>query len=298
MLCDDCVEQLIATYEFVNKLIKSEEIFVEQSNEAQRTLPASTPPTVVTDKTDEYEMVYINNEMELNKELYANAENVADELAKENTVNDIVEEQILEIDVDMVGADENIHITDVQPQKPTKKSLSLLKKNYTDKSDNIAGNLQRSNVFVTVPQYTVNTQIVDDECDSIQSKTIKTIDVSAIRIAQNHIPDCDEIETDDKEYVSDSIMYMCQYCPKAFSTSHHLLVHTRKSHVCLYCCAGFNKVIDLHKHVKEEHNKFGCPLCAKEFNSNSNLRAHIKRVHNVKLPSHMGFLTVKSDEVN
>lgn len=91
--------------------------------------------------------------------------------------------------------------------------------------------------------------------------------------------------------------YVCRYCPRGFSTPHHLIKHTRKSHVCQFCLEGFVKSTDLQQHVRDTHNEFRCPFCPRMFAKNGSLRAHIKRVHNVQLPANVSLLTLTDDEM-
>ncbi|XP_017488755.1 PREDICTED: zinc finger and BTB domain-containing protein 49 [Rhagoletis zephyria] len=79
-------------------------------------------------------------------------------------------------------------------------------------------------------------------------------------------------------------IYVCKYCPQAFTAPCFLLTHARKSHVCKYCSKGFIKTPDLFAHVKQAHQEHKCGICDKEFSTNGNLRAHIRRVHRSKTP--------------
>lgn len=74
-------------------------------------------------------------------------------------------------------------------------------------------------------------------------------------------------------------IYVCKYCPQAFTAPCFLLTHARKSHVCKHCCKAFVKTADLFAHLRESHTDFKCKYCGKELSSNGNLRAHIRRIH-------------------
>lgn len=90
-----------------------------------------------------------------------------------------------------------------------------------------------------------------------------------------------------------SIVYMCTYCTKAFATTHHLMVHTRKNHVCQFCMRTFGRPSELHLHMREAHRtvRYLCALCERDFRGNSNLRFHMKHTHMVSLPASWSLLS-------
>lgn len=165
--------------------------------------------------------------------------------------------------------------------------------------------------YIAVPQFNISNQIVkssglDEENSNnlvdglvtlstpCPTTTIKTLDVTAVRVNRNSVISFDPKDINsDSEMESERSMYMCKYCPKAFSTSHHLILHTRKSHVCQYCLEGFGKITELQRHVKQHHRKFDCAICMKEFGSNSNLRAHMKRKHSIICPPNVCLMSME-----
>lgn len=74
-------------------------------------------------------------------------------------------------------------------------------------------------------------------------------------------------------------IYVCKYCPQAFTAPCFLLTHARKQHICQHCSKAFIKTTDLYAHLRESHTDFKCKYCGKQLSSNGNLRAHIKRIH-------------------
>lgn len=95
-----------------------------------------------------------------------------------------------------------------------------------------------------------------------------------------------------KQPAAQSIVYMCTYCTKAFTTAHHLLVHTRKNHVCQFCLRTFDRPAALHQHMRLAHRtvRYLCALCERDFRGNSNLRYHLRQVHEVALPASWSLL--------
>lgn len=138
----------------------------------------------------------------------------------------------------------------------------------------------------------------DDERETVNEsnrKNVKTLTPSAfIPPDLNEINDfcMSPMESDGDGHS----IYKCNHCLKAFAAPYHLMVHMRKSHICQYCWATFDKTNDLYDHVKESHKTFTCLLCNKEFQSNGNLRQHMRKNHSISLPAHISLLNVS--EIN
>lgn len=154
-----------------------------------------------------------------------------------------------------------------------------------------------SKTFVTRNEPIDGVDLVDDDTKDTTT-AVRTLDVNMVRLSGSDAENLnfDSIQPVHKtEEDNGTTMYVCKYCPKAFSTSYHLILHSRKSHVCQFCLQGFPKVAELHRHVKEAHNEFDCPFCDRVFVCNSNLRAHIRRTHNVSLPANVSLMTLDKD---
>lgn len=148
--------------------------------------------------------------------------------------------------------------------------------------------------FVTRNEPVDGIDLADDGTKE-NTTAVRTLDVNMVPLSGSdagHLNfDCIQ-PVHQTEEDNGTSMYVCKYCPKAFSTSYHLILHSRKSHVCQFCLQGFPKVAELHRHVKETHNEFECPFCDRVFVCNSNLRAHIRRTHNVRLPANVSLMTL------
>lgn len=134
---------------------------------------------------------------------------------------------------------------------------------------------------------------VDEDDDSQESyrKKIKTLKPSAV--IPPDLAKINELCMSPMEIDNDTqSIFKCSHCPKAFSSSHHLMIHMRKSHMCQYCLSTFSKINDLYSHVKEMHKTFDCLLCSKEFQSNGNLRQHMRKNHSIFLPAHISLLNI------
>lgn len=147
------------------------------------------------------------------------------------------------------------------------------------------------------------TDVMNDEiyCDDgmgsgdniIHRKQVKTLKPSAIIPADlNKINELLSMSPLEDDTDPKSTIFKCSHCPKAYAAPHHLMVHLRKSHLCQYCLATFEKINDLYGHVKEMHRTFECLLCGKEFQSNGNLRQHMRKHHTIFLPAHISLLSV------
>ncbi|XP_055692430.1 histone-lysine N-methyltransferase PRDM16 [Lutzomyia longipalpis] len=122
---------------------------------------------------------------------------------------------------------------------------------------------------------------------------LKTLDVTGVVFSMSN-PGVLEQDVVEAEQDKDD-MYLCRYCPKSFSTAHHLMMHTRKAHMCQFCLQGFTKLDDLHIHIENEHKRFECHFCPREFTCNNNLRTHIKKRHGVPLPAYVSLITVEKE---
>ncbi|XP_050312556.1 zinc finger protein 675-like isoform X2 [Anthonomus grandis grandis] len=80
--------------------------------------------------------------------------------------------------------------------------------------------------------------------------------------------------------------YSCERCPQRFLTSSTLWQHIKyhegvKSNMCSYCGKGFITKTDLTNHEKKHLNlrEYKCDLCSKTFNTHKNIRTHKLIVH-------------------
>ncbi|XP_055703485.1 PR domain zinc finger protein 15-like [Phlebotomus papatasi] len=124
---------------------------------------------------------------------------------------------------------------------------------------------------------------------------LKMLDVTGMMISLNNHHGVLQHELVESEHDKDD-MYLCRYCPKSFTTAHHLMMHTRKSHMCQFCLLGFAKVDDLHVHIEQDHHRFECHFCPREFSCNNNLRMHLKKRHGIALPAYVSLITVEKQE--
>ncbi|XP_075149761.1 uncharacterized protein LOC142223793 isoform X2 [Haematobia irritans] len=100
------------------------------------------------------------------------------------------------------------------------------------------------------------------------------------------------VNTDERLASSDEAIYMCQYCPQAFTKSDFLKTHVLKTHVCNFCTQAFKLATDLYRHIRESHSEHRCVICQKVLSSTTNLRHHIKRIHQIKLPPKVTLLDI------
>ncbi|XP_037031247.1 transcriptional regulator ovo [Bradysia coprophila] len=258
MICANCANRLASAYDFAMKVSDSDKRFVDLFDESS--------VSKIIECVDEVESAVSPQIVQFNE--MADISNV-DELDDSITVSDH----------DQQDYDESCYV--VKTGRTMQNRLSEGIGNY-----------------VAVPQYTITTQPqeVDMSDISLLSKDrttpviVKTVDVAAVHIASDNLDFNDSFLCKDYENDKDS-MYMCKYCPKAFASSHHLIVHTKKSHVCQFCLKGFRLPTELYEHIRT-HKDFRCHICKKPFNTNSNLRSHLRKIHNLKLPANTSLLTL------
>lgn len=85
-------------------------------------------------------------------------------------------------------------------------------------------------------------------------------------------------------------VYICQYCPQAFSNMEYLKTHIQSSHVCKFCTQGFTFSKDLFKHLRIQHTENKCAICHKIYSSNTNLRHHQRKIHGLNIPAKMSII--------
>ncbi|XP_071980246.1 zinc finger protein Gfi-1b [Engystomops pustulosus] len=96
-------------------------------------------------------------------------------------------------------------------------------------------------------------------------------------------PDYDHPINYSLEFTSSMDNYNCVKCSKAFSTSHGLEVHVRRSHsgtrpfVCDTCGKSFGHAVSLEQHlnVHSQERSFECKMCGKTFKRSSTLSTHL-----------------------
>lgn len=261
MVCANCANRLAEAYDFAMKVSESDKRFVELFDESST--------SKIIEYVDEVEFVTNPEIIQINEQTDMAEMSIVDELDDGIIVSD-------DDDSQEYAEDDNYVI---KTSSATRKRLS----------DSDSGN------FVSVPQYTITTQhqLVDDIFVSKDRATpviVKTVDVAAVHISGDNLDFNDSFLCKDYDNDTNS-MYLCKYCPKAFASSHHLIVHTKKSHVCQFCLQGFQQATELYEHIRT-HKDFRCHVCKKRFNSNSNLRSHLRKIHNLKLPANTSLLTV------
>lgn len=299
ILNNDIIYENIDDEENLNNEIKTNDITIINIDESN--------VTTIDDYYDDDNINLVNNDNDVS---YNENDISCERDYAQDIVNNDENNEILIDDISLLEVEE-------EPPKP--------RRQYKKRKPNVIINNKspsiKPNCFVGLPKYTLtayntnNKQIINKSNSTTEtvpikpeeivlaseavisttgilkkssSKCIKQIDVSAVRLLDGHL----NFDYDVPEKDSSTSMYLCKYCPKAFSSPYHLIFHTRKSHVCQYCLQGFTKAQDLHKHVKE-HNSFECSFCNKIFGTNSNLRAHCKKIHNVLIPAHVAFIPMQ-----
>lgn len=206
MICGTCANRLASAYDFAMIVSESDKRFVDLFDDSS------------TSKMIEYvdEVEFISNPEIIQVKDVAETSNV-DELDDSITVSD--------------------HDNYVDDSYVIKTARTARKRQLSDSYD--------TTNYVAVPQYTITTQQQSiDVTDVFLSKdrttplVVKTVDVAAVHVTSDNLDFNDSLLCKDYENDKDS-MYLCKYCPKAFASSHHLIVHTKKSHVCQFCLQGF-----------------------------------------------------------
>lgn len=208
-----------------------------------------------------------------------------DEVAKQNDSITTEELQPAEETVQSVPMEITEQTTVEQPKSAKKRSSPKKTPTTTGK------------YCIALPRFVFTQQSPNETMDDsgASSKRTKVLDVEAVEIKYGDLQDIPK-DIDIVDSDNDSIetpIYACKYCPKAYSTQNHLILHTRKCHLCQYCLQGFVQIADLHAHNKEAHSEFDCYVCpAKKFYSSSSLRGHMKRNHGISLPVHVSLLSI------
>lgn len=143
----------------------------------------------------------------------------------------------------------------------------------------------------SAPGTLLNSNSIDDN-EEVAVSDVRIMNYETVEVKAGNI---DLIDQNPKSElpIDDSRVYLCQYCPRAFSSSAFLIAHVRKTHGCKFCASVFEKATELYAHIREAHSKFQCVVCSKEFISNSNMRNHLKNVHKVKVPPNVSLISYK-----
>lgn len=199
-------------------------------------------------------------------------------------------------------------------EQPAKRKRSVRNSTKTSPKDKQIATTSGNYQNVALPHFVISNNSQSEEDDDIESnmnmsdviidesmrkQKFKTMSVSAFKLNadgdsnSNDLHNLDKLCSPSPSQDDGRSIFKCTYCPKAFSTPYHLMIHTRKSHVCQHCLQGFDKPTDLYKHIKEKHNQFECLLCGRVFKSNSNLRQHMRKMHSIFLPAHVSLLNLE-----
>lgn len=134
----------------------------------------------------------------------------------------------------------------------------------------------------------------NDDTDEVAVSDVRVMNYETVEVKAGNI-DLFNQPPESELPIDDSRVYLCQYCPRAFSSSAFLIVHVQKTHGCKFCGSIFEKAKELHAHIREAHSKFECVVCGKEFTSNSNMRNHLKNVHKLKVPANVSLISYKKN---
>lgn len=139
--------------------------------------------------------------------------------------------------------------------------------------------------------------IKDDEQNYCLPQQMLTVNLKAVELKD--IENLQNSQTLDSES-NEPAIYVCQYCPQAFTKSDYLKTHIQKCHVCKFCTQAFSITEELFKHLREIHTEHKCVICHKVLSSQTNLRHHIRRVHRINLPAKVTLLDFikSSSQVN
>ncbi|GAB0090829.1 hypothetical protein DMENIID0001_055930 [Sergentomyia squamirostris] len=270
-LCEECTLELTAAFQFLLKVGKAEE-YVENQEKQEKIESFEVPEDIVEPPVKEVEVSY---DSDYKMETLENVEKVPPMIIMEPPSNPGPSkkkspqktlpvnhpQQLIEPDVDYYPSRVVIFPKFIACQTDAK----MLNENIA------TGRIRR------------------DFLES--SHNLKTLDITGVIITQDqNVGELKEEIIQDEQDKDD--MFLCRYCPKAFFSAHHLMMHLKKSHMCQFCLQGFNKVNDLHQHIEHEHYKFECHFCPREFSSNNNLRTHLKRRHGIHLPAHVSLIAV------
>lgn len=289
MLCDSCINQLIKSYEFMMKIHSAE----DRLQTFELNLKNQTE-----NSENNIEMEYLIEEVDAdNNELIQAQNNCSSSIVESH--DDVVEILIENSNIDesnvIIEQDVNeyeIIKTVKNPKSPKKRKIE--KKSISEKPAN-------GKFCLAIPRFVIKNQPSAIETDYYESNTVKIMDVEPVEVQYDDLQNI----TKDMEFIveeadvdvnlqnsTNNIIYSCKYCPKAYSTVNHLILHTRKCHLCQFCLKGFEKTCDLFSHNHEMHSNFYCYICSKYFTKNSSLRAHLTRSHDISLPANVSLLSI------
>lgn len=94
---------------------------------------------------------------------------------------------------------------------------------------------------------------------------------------------------------NDSIQYLCDQCPKVFTTKQGLRIHIQVTHngksqrktinrerQCPHCDKSFIKHTNYREHIKAKHENstpFKCDQCHRSYGTQVRLKSHVRQVH-------------------